>query len=289
MMKNNIKLQKPPKRFFIGNLIWEIILFLIICCSLIPVLWGFFLSLKTNQDILLNPFAWPEILHWENYTHAFSSVPYVQMIKNTFIVIVIALPVSIIVEVTGAFAISRMKIGRGRMQNGLYKYFIAGVILPGYVMLFPIYIMSVKLGIYNTLWALIFPAMAGGASMGVMLLSASFRAIPKELDEAAIVDGCGLLRLLVQILVPIVSPTIATLTILNFLSIWNNFVLARVLINDESLRVISQAVMYFKGEYSTDYALTMAGTMILILPQLCVFAFLQKYVVDGVTAGAIKA
>lgn len=277
------------KNWTVGKVIWEIVFLLIICSFLIPVLWGFFLSLKTNQEIMLEPFSWPEMLRWDNYIRAFTGVPYLQMLKNTFLVIAAALPVSIIVEVAGAFAISRMQIGRGRMQNALYKYFIAGVILPGYVMLFPIYVMSVKLNIYNNLWGMILPGMAGGASLGVMLLSSSFRSIPRDLDEAAIMDGCGLLRLLVQVLVPVVRPAIATLTILNFLSIWNNFVMARVLLNKEELRMISQAVMYFKGEYSTDYALTMAGTMILIIPQLIVFVFLQKYIVDGVTAGAVKA
>lgn len=288
MAKKTRKYHPPKAHWTVGKVLWEIVLFLIICCSLVPVLWGFFLSLKTNQEILLQPFAMPEKLRWDNYARAFVGVPYLRMLSNTFLVVLVALPVSVIVVVMASFAVGRMKIGRGRMQGALYKYFIAGVILPGYVMLFPIYMMSVKLGVYDTLWALILPAMGGGACMGVMLLSANFAAVPRELDEAAIVDGCSMTRLLVQILVPAVSPAIATLTILNFLGIWNNFVLARILVNKEDLRMISQAVMYFKGEYSTDYALTMAGTMILVIPQLAVFVALQKYVVEGVTAGAVK-
>ena len=274
--------------YIVRKYIWELIFFIIIGCSLIPVLWGFFLSLKSNQEILLQPFSMPAMLHWDNYIRAFSSVPYASMLFNTFIVIGVALPISVFIVVLGSFAISRMQIGRGRMQNAFYKYFIAGLILPGYVMLFPLYMMSVKMNIYNTLWSVILPSITSGASLSIMLLSASFRAVPKELDEAAVMDGCGLIRILFQILVPVVMPAIATLVILNFLGIWNNFVLARVMLNKEEHRLISQAVMYFKGEYATDYALTMAGTMILVIPQVIVFMAMQKYIVRGVTAGAIK-
>lgn len=272
----------------VGRIVWEIVLFLIVLCSLVPVLWGFFLSLKTTTSIMLDPFAFPNPVRWENYVNAFNSVPYGIMLKNTFLVIIIALPVSVAVVVMAGFALGRMRIGKGRMQNAFYKYFIAGVIMPGYVMLFPIYMMSVKLNLYNNLWSVILPGMGSGACMGVMLLSANFRAVPRDLDEAAIVDGCGFWRLLIQILIPTVSPAIATITILNFLAIWNNFVMARVLLNKEEVRMISQAVMYFKGEYSTDYALTMAGTMLLVIPQLIIFCFCQKYVVEGITAGAVK-
>lgn len=284
-----LKYKPPKKKWTVGRVIWEVILFLMICCAVVPVFWGVFLSVKTNPDIMLEPFKIPEVPRWDNYTRAFQSIPYGTMLKNTFFVLLGALPLSVILCIMAAFAIGRMRIGRGRMQNALYKYFIAGIIMPGYVMLFPIYMMSVKMNVYNSLWSLILPGMGCGTCMGVMLLCANFRAIPIELDEAAIIDGCGLPRLLIQVLVPVISPSIATLTILNFLSIWNNFVTARVLINKPAQHVISQAVMYFKGEFSTDYALTMAGTMLLIIPQLIVFMSLQRYVVEGVTAGAVKA
>lgn len=287
-MNNSMVYKKPKKKLTAGKVVWEIVFFSIIACSLIPVLWGFLLSLKTNQEIMHSPFSLPEVLHWENYQLAAVKVPYLNMLKNTAIIMAIALPVSVMIIIMASFALSRMKVGRGRMQGLLYKYFIAGVILPGYIMLFPIYRMSVEMQVYDTLWALILPALGSGASIGIMTISTSMRAIPRELDEAAIVDGCGLMRLLWQIVVPVVMPAIATVTILNFLAIWNNFVMARVLINSEENRVISQAVLYFKGEYSTDYGLTLAGTMILIVPQLIVFTFLQKYVVSGVTSGAIK-
>ncbi len=283
-----VRIERTRKPWTIGRTVWEIVLFLIICTALVPVLWGFFLSVKTNQEIMLDPFGLPAAPRWDNYIRAYKGVPYGRMLLNTGFAVLVAVPISIVLNVLAAFAIGRMRVGRGRMQGALYKYFIAGVILPGYVMLFPIYIMSVKLGLYNSLWSVILPAMGGGASMGMMLLCANFRAVPVELDEAAIVDGCGMMRLLVQVLVPVISPAIATLTILNFLGVWNNFVMARVLLPKEELRMISQAVMYFKDQYSTDYALTMAGTMTLVIPQLIVFTALQKYIVAGVTTGAVK-
>lgn len=278
----------PKKRVSVGSVVWNIVLLVIILCSLVPVLWGILLSLKTNTEIMLEPFALPETPRWENYVNAFHGVPYGRMLKNTFFVIAIALPTSLVVVTCGAFALGRMQIGRGRMQGFLYKFFLMGIILPGQVMLFPIYMMIVKMGIFDSLWGIIVPNLACGSAMGLMLLSSAFRAIPRELDEAAIVDGCGFTRLLVQVLVPVVSPAIATLTILNFLALWNSFLLARVVLNTEEVRMISQAVMYFKGEYSTDYALTMAGTMILVIPQLAVFVACQKWIVEGVTSGAVK-
>lgn len=280
--------ENPKKKITVGSVIWNVVLLVIVLCSLVPVLWGILLSLKTNQEILLEPFNMPAKPRWENYTIAFQSVPYGTMLSNTFFVMAIALPSSLIFVIMASFGIGRMQIGRGRMQGWLYKYFIAGVILPGQVMLFPIYMMTVKMGVFDNLWGVILPNLGCGACMGIMLLSASFKAVPRDLDEAAIVDGCGMTRLLVQVLLPVVSPAVATMAILNFLGIWNSFLLARVILNSEDVRMISQAVMYFKGEYSTDYALTMAGTMILVIPQLLVFVFCQKWIVEGVTSGAVK-
>ncbi|MDL2206940.1 carbohydrate ABC transporter permease [Eubacteriales bacterium OttesenSCG-928-N13] len=210
------------------------------------------------------------------------------MIKNTLLTILVALPLNIVAVTLAGFAIGRMVVGKGRMQSAFLKYFIAGIILPSYVMLFPIYMISVKTGTYDTLWGVILPSIASGASLGVMLLSTAFKGIPRELDEAALIDGCGFYRMLLHILIPVVRPAIATVAIINFLGIWNNFALARVLLNREDVRVISLAAMYFKGEYSTDYALTMAGTMVLIIPQIIVFLFFQQYIVDGITSGAVK-
>jgi len=187
-----------------------------------------------------------------------------------------------------AFAISRMRFGSGRLQNAVYSYFISGIILPVFVLLFPVYLIMVRTGLYNSLWAVIFPLIGWAAPLNMLILVGAFRSVPASLEEAAVLDGCSVPRILINIFVPIMKPAISTVFILNFLSVWNDFALSKTVLMNPDLRTLSLAAILFRGEYSKDYGLIAAGVFILILPQIVIFAFFQRFIIEGISAGAVK-
>ena len=181
-----------------------------------------------------------------------------------------------------------MRFGNGRLQHSVYSYFVCGVIMPTCVMILPIYLVMVKVGLYDTLWSTILTHIGWTAPMNMMILVAGFKNIPDSLEEAAIIDGCNIWQVLFRVLIPCAKPVISTALILTFLACWNDFPLAKIMLNSPDVRTLSIAAAYFKGMYSADYALMTAGCVILIVPQLTVFTVFQKYIINGVTAGAVK-
>lgn len=271
-----------------GKVFGNIGLAVLVLAAAVPVLWLIYLSLKTNNEILTAPLQLPESVQWVNYVNAFNKIPFFTMIKNTFLVLGVAVPVSILFSIFAAFAIGRMRFGSGRLQSRVYSYFVCGVIMPTCVLILPIYLMMVKIGLYDSLWSTILTHIGWVAPLNMMIMVAGFKSIPDSLEEAAIIDGCSITRLLFNILIPVTKPVISTAIILTFLACWNDFPLARIMLNSPDVRTISLAAAYFKGTFSTNYALMTAGCVILIIPQLIVFAVFQKYIIDGVTAGSVK-
>ena len=155
-------------------------------------------------------------------------------------------------------------------------------------MILPIYLVMVKLKLYDTLWSTIFTHIGWTAPMNMMILVSGFKAIPDSLEEAAVIDGCNIWQLLFRILVPIAKPVISTAFIMTFLACWNDFPLAKIMLNSPKVRTLSIAAAYFKGQFSTNYALMTAGCVILIVPQLLIFTVFQRFIIEGVTAGAVK-
>ena len=278
----------PRKRTSPGAVIGNVFLFLLVFIAAVPVLWLIYLSLKTNTEIMTAPLALPKEVQWVNYLDAFRTVPFLSMITNTAIVIVISVPVAMLFSIFAAFAIGRMRFGSGRLQNAVYAYFVCGVIMPTCVMILPIYLVMVKLGLYDTLWSTILTHIGWTAPMNMMIMVSGFRGIPDSLEEAAVIDGCSVWQLLFRILVPITKPVISTAFIMTFLACWNDFPLAKIMLNSPAVRTLSIAAAYFKGQFSTNYALMTAGCVILILPQLLVFTVFQRFIIEGVTAGAVK-
>ena len=271
-----------------GKVIGNILLFALVVIHAVPVIWLIYLSLKTNTEIMTSPLAPPKVIQWVNYLDAFRTIPFLSMIANTAIVIAVSVPAAMLFSIFAAFAIGRMRFGGGRLQSRIYTYFVCGVIMPTCVMILPIYLVMVKLKLYDTLWSTIFTHIGWTAPMNMMILVSGFKAIPDSLEEAAVIDGCNIWQLLFRILVPIAKPVISTAFIMTFLACWNDFPLAKIMLNSPKVRTLSIAAAYFKGQFSTNYALMTAGCVILILPQLLIFTVFQRFIIEGVTAGAVK-
>lgn len=266
----------------------ELILFLIAVCGLIPLIWTVFISLKSNKEIFTNALSWPEQVMWINYIEAFKRIPWGRMLKNTFTEMLVALPIGMIISFMSSFGIARIRFGNEKWNETVYTYFLAGIIIPSFVLLFPVYQIVNKLGFYDNILGVALVHISWCAPMNTVIMVNALRGIPNELEEAAVIDGAGIWELLYKIYVPLTKPTLVTIFILTFIGIWNDYVLAKTMLVNNANATISMAAKLFQGLYSADYATMAAAIVILILPQLVIFSLLQKQIVDGITAGAVK-
>lgn len=287
MSKTN-RIRPAHKKVTIGSIIAEIVVVIAVLSALAPLLWGLFMSLKTNNEIFTKPFEFPEVWMWSNYPKAFKIISVPKLVVNTLIDEVFSLTGGMLITFFSSFGIARFRFGSGKLQNTIYTFFISGIIVPFFVVMLPLYMLMVKLRLTDTLWSLILVHLAGAVPMNTLLMVGSFRSIPGSLEESAAIDGAGMWRILFSIYCPLLMPTLATILILSFLGIWNDFQLALIMLTTPAKRTIALASSLFKNLYTMDYSLMTAGVMILISPQLLVFAFFQRYIIDGIVEGAVK-
>lgn len=270
------------------NKITAAIAFLVGILTVIPFLWLVLLSFKTDTQILNEPFSLPEVWNFDNYKRALSVLNLPLMYKNTIILVVVTQVIGLCVTFMSSYAISRF-VGRYRKaQNALYMFLLIGLIIPSYILLFPLYRVTVILHLQNTYMSLIMPLTATSISFNTLLFVGFLRSFPQELEEAAIIDGCNLFRLCVRIVIPVIKPVFATLIVFNAIYVWNEYPLSVTLISDADKTTISLGASMFRGTYSMDYSGMIASAVLVIVPQLIFYVLLQKHIVKGMTAGAVK-
>ncbi len=265
-----------------------LLLLMVTFIILFPYIWMFLLSFKNNTEIMTQPFSFPKSTGFENYKRVLKTLNLSVMYKNTSLIALIALIISVSASFMCSYCISRLNFKNRKISSILYFYFIAGLTIPPYIMIFPIYRITMLLGLMNTRIALILPLAATTLALDILLLTGFLRCFPGEIEEAAIIDGCGIIRLCLRIVLPIAKPILATVIIFNVIYFWNEFPISSVLINKEEMMTISLSASMFKGRYSMDYGGLIAATVLITIPEIIFYCFFQKYLVDGMTAGAVK-
>lgn len=255
---------------------------------MVPFLFVIMLSFKNNTDILMNPLALPDSLDFSNYVNAIKTLDPFRLIGNTLFVAVVTMAIEMVVTFLSAVALTRMVFKKERTQNFLYSFMLLGLAIPVYVLLFPIYRMTVLFHLKGSYFSLILPYIATSVSFNTLIFTGFLREFPTEIEEAAIIDGCSLWQIIYRIIVPIVKPVLVTVFIFNVLYIWNEFPLAVTLIDDASKATISLGISMFKGRYSIDYGGIIAASLMIMTPQVIFYGFFQKYIIEGMTAGAVK-
>lgn len=230
-------------------------------------------------------FSIPENIAWSNFVNAFTKGRLFMYMKNDLIVSCVKVPLGIVIEAMAAFALTRLNI---KHKTGTFIFFLIGMMLPLQTALVPINVVYSKLGLLNTYHGLLFVYIGFGISFGILILRGFFSSIPKELDDAAYIDGCNKWQLFCRIIIPVSKPAIATLIITDFLATWNEYLLASVIINDNSMKTVPPGILTFVGEHSTDYGYLCAGVLISVIPILIIYLLFQRYFVEGM-AGAVKS
>jgi multiple sugar transport system permease protein len=241
-------------------------------------------SLKDIGDIFVYPPKWfPDKIQWNNYVRAFQAAPFGRYYLNSIFVAVTVTLGQLITCSMAAYAFARLKFW-GR--DVLFYIFLGTMMIPYQVTMIPSFMVLHWLGWIDSYQAMIVPGLA--SAFGTFLLRQFFMTIPKELEEAAYMDGCSKFRVLWQIILPLSKPALATLAIFTFMGTFNDFIWALIVVNSEHLRTVQLGLAVFRDRYITDWDLLMAGSVMATLPILIVFFFAQKYFIKGITLSGIK-
>ena len=226
--------------------------------------------------------------HWvfSNYPEALRRFHYLTYLRNTFIIAVPAVTLGTGTAIMCAYSFARLRF---RGKKFIFGLCIASMLLPSVVTLIPLFIMFTNFfGFSNSFWPLIIPWICGGGAFNIFLMRQFFLTLPKELDEAAMIDGAGRLRILVQILLPSVKPAIMVVAIFIFMLIWNDLLTQMVYLRDENMFTMAMGLRVFSGSYGTEWHLTMVATVLSIIPGLIVYIIGQKYLVEGIVMTGMK-
>lgn len=249
-----------------------------------PLLWMIISSFKSTDEIFTHSWSMPHTWLIENYVTAWKS-GISSYFLNSVIVTGASCFLTVLVSALGAYGLSRFEF-----QGKAFVLIIClgGLMLSPQVSLIPLYSIIQKLGIYNTHLALILPYVAYRIPLTILLIRAYFLSIPKELEEAARLDGCTSLGILFRIFIPMSTPILLTTTILTAYYTWNEFMFAIIFIDDDSLRTIPAGLMQFRDALQTDWGVLLAGLTISAAPIIMLFLFMQKYFIRGIANGSVK-
>lgn len=274
-MKNKIK---------VPGVILFIVCVLVAAVMLIPFIWMLSASFQQNTEIFRKPFQWlPEIFRIENYTRVWTQVNFLKYYLNTIKVTVISVAIQVLTCSLAAFAFTKLKFpGRDK----IFFAYIATMMVPWNAIMIPQFIIIKNMGLYNTHAALIL--IGSFNAFGVFLLRQNMLSIPGELNEAAKIDGCGVLRTYWNVIMPLSKGAVATLIILQFNQVWNDYLAPMIYLDSDSKKTIQLGLASFKQQYSADYGAIMAGTVCAVIPIIIVYAFAQKYIIEGMAHTGVK-
>jgi ABC-type glycerol-3-phosphate transport system permease component len=254
--------------------------------SLTPIAWIVSTSFKQPDVIFSNPPQWiPKAPTLENYAQVIQNPSMIQYFKNTVIVSLSSTVFAVVIAILAAYGFSRYKFKGKSVYLGMFLF---SRILPRVSLILPFFVILNKIGLLNTHLGLIIVYIIIGLPITIWLAKGFFDKIPIEIEESAILDGCGPLRILFSIIVPISAPAIGAIAMYAFILAWNELLLALILTLDISTQTISIGLSYYKLEFGISWGNLMAGSVLMSIPAVLVFIFFQKSLVEGLTSGSVK-
>lgn len=285
MSENKVHAPLHGKDLILSIIRWFLIIFFAVY-TLFPLIWLIISSLKTNFEFLAgSPFALPKVPQWKNYTNALSVAGLGRMLLNSVFVGLAATAVNVIIASMGAYCISRFRF-KGREK--IFTLFTAGILVPLNALMVPYFVIINKLGLYNTYGGMILLYCAIGIPMSTFLIRGLMDSVPMELEEAAYIDGCGFFGRFFYLILPLSRTGIVTAATFEFLTCWNEFVFANLIVSSEKLRTIQVGIRYFTNQFSTDYVSMYAAIVISIIPSILGYIIFQEQIIAGMTSGAVK-
>ena len=270
------------------NIILSVLSILLLCVLLFPLFWILMTSLKTEQEIFrIPPTIIPEKLNLASYAAQVETGDFnmFQSFANSFIISIGATIISVVLAVQASYGIARYRFrGRKVMLLG----FLVTQMLPVAVLLTPMFILFRGMNLYNTAGSAILADATIGIPFSILILKNYFASIPKDLEEAAYIDGCNRFSAFIRVLIPIAKPGVMVCAIFSFLYAWGDLAYGMTFIIDQQKRPITAGIFNFMGQYGTKWSYLTAFAVVTIIPVALIFIFMQKYIISGMTSGAVK-
>jgi raffinose/stachyose/melibiose transport system permease protein len=253
--------------------------------SFFPIYLAIINSLKTQGEMFASFTALPTKLHFENYTHAFEQINLLGSTINSVIVSVIGIGGIIFCAALAGYKLSRTS---GRLSAAIFSLFIASMLVPFHSIMIPLTRMAKSLHVSGSTYGLALIYIGLGVNMAIFLYHGFVKSIPRELEEAARIDGCGEFQTFFRIIFPLLLPITVTIAILDFLWIWNDFLLPLLMLTDSTKYTLILSTNTLFGEYNKEWSLILAALVLTALPVIIIYGFFQKFIMQGIAEGAIK-
>lgn len=280
-----ITMKSAHKKAVLGKVIVYTILIIIALLMIIPFLWMLSASIKSDREVFqMNPFVWiPENPRWNNYTKIWTKIPFAKFVSNTVFLTIVVTLLQLLTSSFAAYSFAKLHF---RHKNFLFLAYIATIAMPWQVYMVPQFIMMRKMGLNDTLLAII--CLQAFSAFGVFMMKQFYEGIPDDLCEASRIDGMSEYRIYASIMLPLSKPALSTLTIFTFVATWNDYLGPLIYLKSQDKKTIQLGLKMFISQYSSDYGLIMAGSVLSLIPVLIVFLILQKHFVEGVASTGLK-
>lgn len=280
-MEHTGKKNKP-----FSKVILFVVLLVIAVIQLFPLIWLLDFSLASSNEMFTSGLLIiPEKIQWGNYVKAFVDGNFLLYLKNSLLINFLAVAFVIIISIMAAFACKRMQ---WKLSGLVQTLLLMGMMIPIHATLLPNYKIYSALHLTDTIWALLIPYVAFSLPQGMFLMGSFLESVPKELEEAAVIDGCGIYRIIFIIVTPLLKASITTVSIMTFLNNWNEFMMASTYLSTPKWKTLPFSVLEFTGEYSSNYAVQFAVMALTAAPAVIVYIILNKHITKGVAMGAVK-
>lgn len=278
------KIYYKIRNFFIYGSVQAVLIIVSITC-IFPLVWMFISSLKTQETIFRDMSLIPRNPQWQNFYRAWTEGGFGMYFFNSLFYTVCVVLGVVVISSMAAYAFSRLKFPG---KNILFFMFLATMMIPipgGFIAL---YVLLSKLHLINTRLGYILPQINGGLALGIYMLKTFFDKMPKDLEDSARIDGCSKFGVYFHIALPLARPALAVIIIFNALAVWNEYLFAMLVLSSKNLMPLQRGLMVFQGAHLTQYPLLMAGMTITTVPIVIIYLLLQRHIITGITAGAIK-
>ena len=278
-------MRSAHNRAVVSKVIVYIILITIALVMIIPFLWMLSASIKSDREVFqMNPFVFiPAVPKWSNYSDIWTKIPFLKFVENTVLLTLIVTILQLLTSSFAAYAFSKLHF---RAKNALFLAYIATIAMPWQVYMVPQFIMMRRMGLNDKLLAII--CLQAFSAFGVFMMKQFYEGIPDDLCEAARIDGMSEYRIYSTIMLPLSKPALSTLVIFSFVATWNDYLGPLIYLKSQEKKTIQLGLKMFISQYSSDYGLIMAGSVLSLIPVLVVFLCLQKYFVEGVATTGLK-
>lgn len=275
--------RRMPAKARAGWIVLHVVIVLGAAAMFFPFLWAVITSISPGAGLTVTPALIPKNPSLEAYLRLFSELPFLRIVGNSLLMAVVTTLVQLVTSSTAGYVFSRLPF-RGR--GVVFSLYLATMMIPLQVLIVPLFVELKTFGLLNTYLGALLPTFA--AAFGIFLLRQAINQVPRELDEAATLDGASHFRIFFSVILPNIRPALATLTIFAFMGSWNSFLWPLVVLRKAELQTLPIALAGLQGQYTTEWDIIMAGSVVSILPMLALYIFAQKYVIQGVASSGIK-